>query len=134
MSLDALANDTLAMWCDAETEFETGSKGSPGDANAACGGVAPGMCEEGGVMRATVPPMEGDLIITEIMPSPATADDTSEWFEIYVNKDVDLNGLELGKTLGDPDTVLTQTACARYPAGTYLVVGRSGDKVARGSH
>jgi len=129
---DALGNDTLSSWCDAETEFEAGQKGSPGDANATCGGVAPGMCDDGGTMRPTVPPVPGDVVITEIMPSPAVSDTTGEWFELLVTKDVDLNGLELGKTLGSPSTVITQTACARFTAGTYVIVGRSADMVMNG--
>ncbi len=128
---DYLANDDLERWCDGTEEFIPGSFGTPGGQNESCGSVMPpGMCDEGGTLRPTVTPVAGDLVISEIMQSPDGTDGTAEWFEVHVARDVDLNGLEIGKVLGDPDLTLAPPSCARVTTGSYLVFGRSIDAVA----
>ncbi|MEZ4365399.1 MAG: hypothetical protein R2939_03815 [Kofleriaceae bacterium] len=128
---DYTANDDLANWCPASAggsvEFTEANLGTPGDANEDCAVVIAGMCDDGGTLRPTVPPVVGDLVITEIMPSPdAVADEQGEWFEVLALADVDLNGLGLERA-GDsraPD-VVTNESCLRVTAGTYVVFARS---------
>jgi len=95
---DYQANDDLANWCAADEvatyEYEPANFGTPGAPNQECMNVVPGQCDDGGSMRATVPPAPGDLTITEVMPDPsAAADATAEWIEVRVNRDVDLTSV-----------------------------------------
>jgi hypothetical protein len=88
-----------------------------------------GMCMDGGGgMRATVPPVAGDVTITEWMANPeGVADAKGEWFEVHFDSAVDLNGLQLGKIVGPPPTVITtlsDAACLSVPADTYVVFAR----------
>src|SRR5262249_54517288 len=121
----ATANDTPDNWCDSQTELEAGGKGTPGQANAtgrAPVAATPGH-DSGGQTRSIEVPQPGDLVITEVMANPsAVSDTTGEWFEVYVNRDIDLNGLQIGTTPGTtPQTTITDPACRRRTAGTYLV-------------
>jgi hypothetical protein len=124
---DAVANDDEAMWCDAKAEYDAGAKGTPGAANEACTPVgSPTECLDGGTRRPIVRPQPGDLVISEWMPDPAAVGDTAgEWIEVAVRRDVDLNGLELGKT---PPTVITRVndaACLRRTAGSHVLFARN---------
>ena len=128
------ANDGQDNWCEASAaEFEAGNFGTPGAASD-CAAVATGKCNDGGTMRAPFPPGPGDLVITEVMPSPAKAsDDTAEWFEAKVIADVDLNGVGLDR-VGEttkPD-VISSPDCIRARAGSYLVFAKSTDAGANG--
>jgi len=125
------ANDILTNWCDASTEFETGSTGTPGAANEVCPGLAT-TCNDGGTDRELVVPVVGDLVINEVLPDPTGTDGVKEWFEVYVTKDVDLNGLQFGDTIGSPDVTLDDTDCLRVTAGSYIVFGRSTDVLLNG--
>ncbi|HSR96846.1 MAG TPA: lamin tail domain-containing protein, partial [Kofleriaceae bacterium] len=127
---DYTRNDSLDAWCQAtDSEFETGNFGTPGAAND-CAPLAAGRCDDGGTMRAVVSPGPGDLVITEVMPSPMrAADATGEWFEAKVMADVDLNGVGLDRT-GDRDVqpdVIAGAPCVRVSAGDYVVFARSTD-------
>jgi Lamin Tail Domain len=121
-------NDDQANWCQAnDTEFEAGNFGTPGADND-CRPIVVGQCNDGGAMRDAVAPGPGDLVITEVMPSPAKASDANgEWFEARVRNDVDLNGVGLDR-MGDnnikPD-VITATDCVHVTAGSYVVFARS---------
>jgi Lamin Tail Domain len=120
-------NDTQDSWCEAnDSEFEAGNFGTPGGAND-CRPIVAGQCSDGGAMRPAVAPAIGDLVITELMPSPEVAgDDTGEWFEARVMADVDLNGVGLDRVSDArrPD-VIRGTACVRVTAGTHVVFARS---------
>lgn len=137
---DAMANDEVARWCAASQEFAPGLLGSPGASNQVCAGAPgdvppdPDACEEGGAVRAIVAPAVGDLVITELMPNPeAVPDAQGEWLELYVARDVDLNGLTLGADAGDAgDIVIAGTACVRAAAGSHLVLAASMDPATNG--
>ena len=120
-------NDDPSRWCQASaTEFEAGNFGTPGAAND-CQPIVIGQCNDRGTMRDAVAPGPGDLVITEVMPSPERVGDTvGEWFEARAESDVDLNGVGLERA-GDsagPD-VITAADCVHLTAGSYAVFVRS---------
>lgn len=138
---DAVANDEVARWCAASQEFAPGLRGSPGASNEVCAGVPgdvppdPDSCEEDGAMRAIVAPAVGDLVITELMANPeAVPDAQGEWLELYVARDVDLNGLTVEAEAGGDagDIVIGDAACVRAAAGSHLVLAASMDPAANG--
>jgi len=133
-SLDATANDDEGNWCDGKADYGSGNLGSPRAANPLCD--TSGMCMDGGSMRATVPPIAADVTITEWMANPDVVSDTdAEWFEVHFASAVDLNGLQLGKIVGPPPTVITtlsDAACLSIPADTYVVFGRDADILLNG--
>lgn len=133
-SLDATSNDDEGNWCDGKTDYGSGNLGSPRMANPLCD--TSGMCMDGGSMRATVPPVAADVTITEWMANPDVVSDTdAEWFEVHFASAVDLNGLQLGKIVGPPPTVITtlsDAACLSIPADTYVVFGRDADILLNG--
>ncbi len=124
---DAVENDTLDNWCDSVTEYETGSFGTPGEANDPCeGDLPPNTCLDNGTSRAIVPPQAGDVIISEVMAdSSAIGDTDGEWFEVYFAQAADLNGLQLGDSADATDTELTSDDCIHVEAGTYAVFARN---------
>ena len=131
---DYTLNDDLAQWCEgSDTEFETDNFGTPGEDND-CVPVVAGLCNDAGTMREAALPAAGDLVITEVMPSPAKVSDTTgEWFEAKVMKDVDLNGVALDRA-GDSsgaDTV-TSADCIHVVAGDTVVFAKSTDMVMNG--
>jgi hypothetical protein len=131
---DYTLNDDLMQWCQGDaTEFEAGNFGTPGSEND-CTPVVMGQCSDGGTMRDVVPPGVGDLVITEVMPSPAKVSDTvGEWFEVKALKDVDLNGIGLDRA-GDSSNpnVVTSPDCLRLTAGSYALFAKSNDMTANG--
>ncbi|MBP6630870.1 MAG: lamin tail domain-containing protein [Kofleriaceae bacterium] len=135
---DYTGNDDAANWCEAtpegSLEFDVDNYGTPGEQNEDCAVIVTGMCSDGGTMRASVPAMPGDLVITEVMPSPgAVSDTTGEWFEVEVHRDLDLNGLVLDRA-GDSSAgdELQDEACLHVTAGTRLVFAKSMDPIANG--
>ena len=133
---DSLTNDSPAAWClaaeDAAAEYEPANFGTPGAPNQTCMNVVPGQCEDGGGMRDTVPPVPGDLVITEVMPDPSAAPDaTGEWVEVLINRDVDLNDVGIVGASGTP-VVLSSQQCARFTAGSYVIFARSTDAAMNG--
>lgn len=126
------ANDNLDNWCAATVEYATGNYGSPGMANEACSTIVPTTCNDNGTERDVVSPVVGDLVINEFLANYAGADDNKEWFEVYVTRDVDLNGLQMGRAIGDVEDGLADTNCLRVTAGSYLVFAQSMDPLANG--
>ncbi|HMG52621.1 MAG TPA: lamin tail domain-containing protein [Kofleriaceae bacterium] len=131
---DYTLNDDPLNWCQADAaEFEAGNFGTPGADND-CRPVAAGQCRDpdgGGAMRRAVPPGPGDLVITELMPSPrAASDEAGEWFEARAMRDVDLNGVALRRAAGHASDVLASADCLRVRAGSHVVFARSADPAA----
>lgn len=126
---DPADNDDEANWCDAVDPYGDGDLGSPGEENPVCGGVSTGTCNDGGNERDIVAPVVGDLVITEVMPDPsAVGDADGEWFEILATADVDLNGLQLGRTPGTVNHTLPAAGdCLPVTAGSYVVFAKSTD-------
>jgi hypothetical protein len=132
---DATSNDDAANWCqENETEFSAGDYGTPGGEND-CAPPVLGQCTDaGGGTREIVQPATGDLVITEVMPSPTRVPDlVGEWFEVVAKKDVDLNGLGLDRAndTQSPD-VITSDTCLPLSAGSFAVFARSSDMAQNG--
>ncbi len=125
---DYQLNDIATNWCEAaDTEFEPSNFGTPGSEND-CTPIVVGQCSDGGVMRDAMPPMVGDLVITEVMPrprSPLGAD--NQWFEVLALVDVDLNGIGLDRANDNnvPPKVINSAECIHVAAGEYVVFSRS---------
>ncbi|MEO6772493.1 MAG: lamin tail domain-containing protein [Kofleriaceae bacterium] len=132
---DYTTNDDLANWCQGnETEFVPGNFGTPASEND-CQPVVIGACSDGGVIRDTVPPGSGDLVITEIMPKPKLVSATlGQWFEVQAVKAVDLNGVGLDRAndLNVPPQLIDATDCVHVRAGGYAVFARNTDPVQNG--
>ena len=130
---DAVDNDALAAWCDARASFGEEALGSPGAANEACFGSAPVTCEDDGRERAMDPPRVGDVVVSEVMADPDLVDDAlGEWLEVFVARDVDLNGLSIGKKGEEPVDVVGARACMRVSAGTHVLFAASNDAARNG--
>ncbi len=135
---DYTANDDLSLWCtppeEAPFEFLPANFGTPGQVNFDCAGGGAGMCLDGDTLRATVPPTVGQLVITEVMPSPSTPQGDKEWFEVLATADVDLNGIQLDRA-GDSSAAssVDAEACLRVTAGTYLVFASNIDPLLNGT-
>lgn len=125
---DYTLNDDPSSWCQANgAEFEAGNFGTPGEGND-CRPIVTGQCNDAGAMRSAVAPGPGDLVITEIMPSPTqVADSAGEWLEARVMNDVDLNGVGVGRVGSTSPDVITGADCLRARAGSYVVFARSSD-------
>ncbi len=131
---DSVTNDDLGQWCDSTVAFGTGDLGSPGAANESCGvGGGATTCVDGGTSRDIVAPAVGDIVITELMPNPsAVGDEQGEWFEVLVNRDVDLNGLEIGSDPGTVEMTVGAEDCVRATAGSYVLFARNADATTNG--
>ena len=131
---DYTLNDDQVNWCQGDaTEFEAGNFGTPGS-ESDCTPIVMGQCSDAGTMRDVVAPGAGDLVITEVMPSPAKVSDTvGEWFEVKAMKDVDLNGIGLDRA-GDSSNanVVTDPSCLHLGAGSYAVFAKSTDMTMNG--
>ncbi|MBL9018540.1 MAG: lamin tail domain-containing protein, partial [Myxococcales bacterium] len=131
---DYTLNDDPNQWCQADdSEFEAGNFGTPGS-DSDCSPVVVGQCSDAGVMRDTVAPMPGDLVITEVMPNPGAVSDTlGEWIEVLATTDVDLNGLGLDRA-GDSSNpnVITNPQCLRLRAGQYALFAKNADMTMNG--
>ncbi len=131
---DAMANDDLGFWCDSTTEFAPESFGTPRAQNDICEGVGSTTeCSEEGVVRPVVAPMPGDLVITEIHANPGVTDDANgEWFEVYANATVDLNGLDLATVAGEVRETVLADGCLTLAAGSYAIFARESDPALNG--
>ena len=80
-----------------------------------------------GTTRTPVAPQAGDLVVTEFMAAPSTNNNGgAEWFEIGVNSDLDLNGLEISNESAG-SILLASDSCLHVQAGERLVFARSAD-------
>ena len=130
LKLTATGNDDAASFCLSNTTGLFAGTGTPGSTNDLC----PGECRDAGVVRRTLVPTTGSLVVTEVYPNPAGADNYREWVEVYVaGGPVDFNDLSLVNTTINttvtPPTTSTSTAkiadsdCLSFPQGAYVVVG-----------
>ncbi len=133
--MDAELNDDESYWCKADSVYGDGDMGSPGAENPSCGIAPAGKCyEQDGTLRDLVPPSPGDIVFNEFMPDPSAAPDaTGEWIELYINSDVDLNNLQIGKTDGVAEFEIPGGDCKHFAAGSYVVLARSLDQSENGN-
>jgi hypothetical protein len=126
--LDANGNDDPLQWCDGNTAYGAGDRGTPGAANESCGGSAT-MCvdPDTSTSRPVVTPTVGQLVITEWMPDPRNVTDANgEWFEVHSLVPVDLNGLQAGTTtLPSSPIVAAGGTCVEVPANGYAVFAKA---------
>ena len=115
------ANDELGRWCAARSEYAPGAKGTPGARNDPC--TAPTTCRDGEGVRPMVTPGPGDLLISEVHANPrAVPDAQGEFVELLVVKDLDLNGIWIGKGMADAESGVSAQTCLLVQSGTHLVV------------
>lgn len=130
---DPAANDSATGFCPATASMPNGDFGTPGAVNGACPVPQPeGHCATpgSGVSRPIVAPAAGDLVINEVMANPdAVSDTTGEWFEVYVARDVDLNGVQVGSA---STGLIEDTECVAAAAGSYLIFARSDEPTENG--
>lgn len=134
-ALSTALNDDPVNFCDAINPFAGGDLGSPGEANPQCPvATSPGTCIDGdGEPRDIDYAAPGELIITEFLADPGLGDGSlGEWVEIFVDADLDLNGLTLGKSVEDIDVTVADVECRPVPAGTYVLFAKSDDATANG--
>ena len=134
---DPTDNDEESNWCVGTEEIaEDSDFGTPGALNTDCPVQVPdGSCLDGETIRAIVPPVAGDLVITELMPDPAQVGDTEgEWFEIYVDAaaEVDLNGILVRSQSETGDTEITAVECLTASPGSYVLFAHDDDPLANG--
>lgn len=132
---DAIGNDDPSLWCDATTELDAESLGTPGEPNDICIGTGgPLSCIEDGTLREARAPALGDLVIAEVMANPdASEENDGEWIELYVGADIDLNGVALGTDpTGLEADAVAGNDCIPVAAGTRLVLARETDPTING--
>jgi hypothetical protein len=92
------------------------------------------ICNDNGSIRSVVSPGVGDLVITEVMPSPSKVTDSAgEWFEVTAKASFDLNNLLLDRASdsSNPNAV-NAFDCIRVNAGDTIVFARSSDSLVNG--
>lgn len=123
-----------ANYCDTPrgNAYIGNNAGTPGAANPVCMAEATsGTCVDNGVVRAMTSPQPGDLVITEVMASPAaTSDTTGEWLELLARAAVDLNDVTI-LTTSSSERIENQ-ACLRVQPGEYVLLARSADSFVNG--
>ena len=133
-SESATDNDIEGNWCEGSGAYGAGDEGTPRAPNLPCD--MSGMCIDGGLARALVPPLPADVSITEIMANPAAVADTNgEYFELHFASAADLNGLQIGKELNPAlvvSTTLSDINCLSVPANTHVVFARRTDPLING--
>ncbi len=128
-------NDDLGLWCDATSELDSESLGTPGAINDICiGSGGPLSCIDGGEVREARAPAVGDVVITEVLANPEASEETDgEWFEVYIGVDMDLNGLAVGTDpTGQEADPVASNDCLPVAAGTRLVFARDMDSAING--
>ncbi len=131
---DYTFNDDGAHWCQGnDTEFASGNFGTPG-AESDCMPLVFGQCSDAGAMRPVVSPGPGDLVITELMPSPVkTIDTNGEWFEAKAMRAIDLNGLGLDRASdAQPPDLIDAPACLGVAPGELVLFAHSVDPAVNG--
>ncbi len=143
---DPTINDADSNFCDATTPFGLGDLGTPGLENTQCQALPSGdLCDDGGTLRAIVPPVAGALVISEVLANPAAFPDPAdptrmlnddahrEWFEVFNTGAAafDLNGLQVGR-VGVAGTQVQSARCLSVAAGGYGVFARSNDPAVNG--
>lgn len=134
--LDPAGNDDPRVWCDAQLPYGAGDRGSPGAGNQRCTILPPaGMCDDAGRVRPIRKPAVGQLVITELMASPAGVDADEEWFEVgnIGSASFDLNGLGVDRA-GDSAQpfVLAAADCRSVAPGGFAVLARTADLARNG--
>ena len=153
----AIGNDARQAWCLATTPFGAGDFGTPGAANAACGGAsAPpdsgdsGATDgvdgtddgaddgtdgadgtDGGTPTDRAPRVD-EVLFTELLINPNASDDvTGEWVELWNRSadDLSLDGCSVRDSGRNAYAFPDGTTLA---AGARLVVGRSTDRALNG--
>ena len=80
---NATDNDDPANWCASKTEI-TGDYSNDDDGS---GGILPNYGTPGALnttcAAGSMPPAEGEVVITELMPNPNSSDTNREYFEVY---------------------------------------------------
>jgi hypothetical protein len=128
---DPALNDQGFYWCPAVQAYGLGDLGTPGAANSECD-LPVSECTDGGNIRPKVPPVLGDLVITELMADPyAVSDADGEWFEVVVLRAVDLAGLQGGRDTLTAELV-PEGPCLRVAAGTRVLFARNADAAQNG--
>jgi hypothetical protein len=128
---DPTSNDGDFYWCPATQPYGLGDLGTPGAANTDCD-LATLVCTDNGTPRPKVVPAVGDLVITELMANPLQVSDSEgEWFEVRVNRAVDLNGLQAGRD-ALVDELVPEGACVRVAAGARVIFGKNADSAQNG--
>ena len=123
----AAINDQLIAWCASQGQLFEETFATPGSASDCISAITDGTCQDGSTRRPLAMPAAGDLVLTEVMPDPSAASDAEgEWFEVYVARDLDLNGVSLGRDpTDDPDIVINAASCLPVAGDTYLVFGKN---------
>ncbi len=119
-------NDNSANFCTSDTEFDTGSFGTPGERNPSCATGAQVEPENTGDDEGPRVPRPGDVFVTEIMAQSGGLDSNCEWVELGSRSadTLDLSGLiihDLGR-----NAVLIPEGTTLSPNGV-MVVGRELD-------
>lgn len=132
---NALLASVEANYCDTPvgTSYFGANAGTPGFANPQCTPEAmAGTCIDNGAVRAITGPAPGDLVINEVMSSPAAISDTTgEWIELYARANVDLNDVVISTTTDT--TRIDSQNCIRVQSGQYVLLARSSDPFVNGA-
>ncbi len=101
-SFDSGSNDQPENWCLSANELTNGDFGTPAEDNTICessdGDIEAEIEAEVDESTGTPAPLQGELVISEIMPWPsAVTSDYGEWFEMVnvSNHAVDIAGCEI---------------------------------------
>ena len=132
--LTALDNDNASNFCDAVDPYGTGDNlGTPGAANKPCPlPPDPNKCNENGGSRLIDPSAVGDLVITEFMADPkAVLDNQGEYVELFVKRNLDLNGVEI-KNEGTGRFTLESADCLPVLANSHIVFVKNTDPTVNG--
>lgn len=133
LQLPGPLGDDPEQRCAGTDEYGPGGRGTPGAASD-CGPCLAGcgQCIEGNRARAIVAPVPGDLAIVEWMANPeGLPGDRGEYIEVQARTTVDLNGLQLGRSLDAAEDPLAADTCLRLVAGQRAVFGHSGGDLSR---
>ena len=147
---DNESNDLAENFCDGIDMYGDGDLGSPGNINPLCGDTtmdppddggnmdppAGDTCLDGGAPRTLRAPGVGDVSIVEVMPNPSQVSDTNgEYIEVLVNTPIDLNGLQVGRSIvpaPTPEFTFESDDCLAFEPGDRFLLVRNPDPLANG--